>query len=86
MYLCNLPLVIVSNLFENNLILPALTPQTALLGLWSHNANHDEPIINHVLLVFKLHVYNLRGKHHLNLMDLLTNIKEIKKTEYCLSS
>ena len=86
MYLCNLPLVIVSNLFENNLILPALTPQIALLGLWSHNANHDEPIINHVLLVFKLHVYNLREKHRLNLMDLLTNIKEIKKTEYCLSS
>ena len=46
--------------FENNLILPALTPQTDLLGLWSDNANHDKPIINHVLLIFKLHVCNSR--------------------------
>ena len=65
--------------FKNNLILPALTPQTALLGLWSDNANHDEPIINHFLLIFKLYVYNSREKHRLSIMDLLTNIKEIKK-------
>ena len=39
--------------FENNLILPALTPPTALFGLWSDDANHDEPIVNHVLLIFK---------------------------------
>ena len=51
--------------FENNLILPALTPQTAL---------------------FKLHVYNSREKHRLNIIDLLTDIKEIKKTKYRLSS
>ena len=38
--------------FENNLILPARTPQTALLGLWSDNKNHDKPIINHFLLIF----------------------------------
>ena len=72
--------------FKNNLILPALTPQTALLGLWSDNTNHDEPIINHFLLIFKLYVYNSREKHRLSIMDLLTDIKEIKKTEYRLSS
>ena len=73
--------------FENNLILPTLTPQTALLGLfWSDNANHDELIINHFLLIFKLYVYNSRENHHLNIMDLLTDIKEIKKIEYRLSS
>ena len=86
MYLCDLPLATVSNFFENNLILSALTPQTALFGLWSDNANHDEPILNHVLLIFKLHVYNSRGKHRLNIIDLLTDIKETKKTEYRLSS
>ena len=37
--------------FENSLILPAFTPQTALLGLWSDSTNHDEPIINHFLLI-----------------------------------
>ena len=72
--------------FENSLILPALTPQTALLGLWSDNTNHDEPIINHFLLIFKLYVYNSREKHRLSIMDLLNDIKEIKKTEYRLSS
>ena len=68
--------------FKNNLILPALTPQNTFLGLWSDKANHDESIINHVLL----HVYNSREKHRVNKMDLLIDIKEIKKTEYCLSS
>ena len=29
---------------KNNLILPALTLQSALLGLWSDNANHDDPL------------------------------------------
>ena len=72
--------------FGNNLILLALTSHTALLRLWSHDANHDEPIINHFLLIFKLYVYNSREKHRLNIMDLLTDIKEIKKTEYRLSS
>ena len=40
---------------KNNLILSASTPQTALLGLWSDATNHDEPIISHVLLMFKPH-------------------------------
>ena len=53
-------LAAVRNFFEKNLILPALTPQTALFGLWSDDTNHDEPIINNVLLIFKLHVYNSR--------------------------
>ena len=64
---------------KKNLILPALTPQTALLGVWSDNANHDEPIINHFLLIFKLYVYNSREKHCVSIMDLLTNIKKNKK-------
>ena len=67
------------------MILPALTPQTVLFGLWSDDTNHDEPIITHILLIFKLHVYNSRRKHRLNIMNLLNNIKQIKKTEYRLS-
>ena len=72
--------------FENNLILPGLRPQTVLLGLWSDNANHDEPIIDHFLLILKLHVYNSKEKHGLNIIDLLTNMKEMKKIKYRLSS
>ena len=72
--------------FENSLILPGLTPQTALLGLWSDNSNHNEPIVNHFLLILKLHVCNSRENHLLNIMNLHKDIKEIKMTEYCLSS
>ena len=56
----------------------------ALLGLWSDNANHYEPIINLTLLIFKLHVSGSREKHVLNIMDLPH--KRNKKTEYRLSS
>ena len=31
-------------------------------------------------------MYNSKEKHRLNIIDLLTDIKEIKKTEYLLSS
>ena len=62
--------------FKNNLILPAPTPQTALLGLWNDATNHDKPIINHVLLIFKLHLCNSSERHRLNIMNLLNNIKK----------
>ena len=78
MYLCDLLWQQLATFFENSLILPALTSQTSLLGLWNDNANHDEPIINHFFLIFKLHVYNSRVKHRLNIMDLLINTKEIR--------
>ena len=44
------------------MILPALTPESAFLWLWSDNGNNDESIINHFLLIFKLYVYNTREK------------------------
>ena len=66
------------------MILLALTPQSAMLGLSSDNVNHDEPNKNHVLLIFKLHVYNAREKHGLNTLDVLCDKKEIIKTEYRL--
>ena len=80
MHLCDLPFTTVGNFFENNLILTALTPQTVFVVLWKDYTNHDEPIVNHVLLIFKLHMYNSREKHRLNIMDLLNDVKEIKKT------
>ena len=82
MFLCDLPLAKITQsaiFFENNLILPAPTPQTAVVGLWSEDTNHDEPIPNCDLLILNLHVYNSREKHHLKIMDLLTNIQERKK-------
>ena len=49
-----------------------------LFGLWSNNKNHDEPIINHVLLIFKLNVYNSREKHCLN-NGFICRLKRNKK-------
>ena len=40
-----------SNFFEDNLILPTLTPQIAFLGLWSDNAitmNHYKPFFTNI--------------------------------------
>ena len=68
------------------MIPPALTRQTALFGVWSDDTNHNRPIINHILLILKLHGHNSREKHRLNIMNLLNDIQEIKKTEYSLSS
>ena len=79
MYLCDLPLATVSSFLKKEFDFTSTTPQTALLGVWSDNANHDEPIINHFLLIFKLYVYNSREKHCVSIMDLLTNIKKNKK-------
>ena len=64
----------------------ALTPQTILFLLLSDDTNDDEPIINHVLLIFDLHVYDLREKPLLNIMNSPNDINEIKKREYRLSS
>ena len=85
MHLCDLALTTVSNTVRNTLILLGLTPQSAMLGLSSDNVNHYQPNKNHVLLIFKLHVYNAREKHGLNTLDVLCDKKEIIKTEHRLS-
>ena len=53
--------------FQSNLILPTLTPQTVIFGFLD-SANND-PIFennkflsNHILLIFKLYVYKYREK------------------------
>ena len=68
-----------------SLILPALTPNTALHGLWNDHTNIDKPIINHVLpsmfgfTNISVTSVQFQGKHHLNILNLFKNIKEIKK-------
>lgn len=48
--------------------------------------NYDEPVINHVLLSFKLPVHSSRETHCLNITNLLSDLKVIKKKKYRLSS
>ena len=59
---------------------------STLFGLWSDDANHDEHILNHVILIFRLHMYNSKGKQRLNIINLLNVQKKWKKTEHHLSS
>ena len=48
--------------FQNTLILPTLTPQSAILGILDSVSNNsffenNKKLINHILLVLKLYVY-----------------------------
>ena len=50
--------------FENSIILPTLTPQTAIFGIDSTGNDFiNKAFINHILLIFKLYVYKSREKH-----------------------
>ena len=67
------------------MILQELISQTTFLGIWSDDVNHDQPIINHLVLTFKPLLYNSREKQNLNIVNLINDIKEIEKIEYHLS-
>ena len=48
--------------FQNNLILPTLTPQTAIFGFLDYTNNdsifeNNKCLRNHILLIFKLYVH-----------------------------
>ena len=53
--------------FQNNLILPTLTPKTAIFGFFDYTNNDsffedNKCLSNHILLIFKLHVCKSREK------------------------
>ena len=54
--------------FQNTLMLPTLTPQTAILGILGSASNksffeNNKIFISHILLIFKLYVYKSREKN-----------------------
>ena len=64
--------------FQNSLVLPFLTPQTAIFGsLGSTNSD----LINHVVLIFKLYVYRSREKQFIHINNLIAEIKSAKVIE-----
>ena len=65
--------------FRNTLHLPDLTPQSALLGFFE--LVHDRVIINHLLLIFKITLYNNRKNKNCILQNVLGNISKIKNIE-----
>ena len=53
--------------FQNSLVLPTLTPQTASFGFFDptnsdHKFKKNKLLINHILLVFNLYIYGSREK------------------------
>ena len=69
--------------FQNNLILPTLTPQTAFFGFLDYTNNdcifeNNKCLSNHILLIFKLYAYKSREKNLLNINNLIAEIQKIK--------
>ena len=72
------------SLFVNKITIPAITPQSAILG-FLEKSHKDYIIINHLLLIFKFYVYVSRDQHKVNFNALKNKIREIKKTEKTLA-
>ena len=68
------------SILSNNRIFPISTPQSAIFGFWVLDTN-EYLILNHLLLIFKMYMYNARATSYLNISHLLICIKGIKDTE-----
>ena len=73
-------------LFETYLDFPDLTPQAALFGFVNESDNNLNILQNHILLIFKLYVYQSRGRGVLNLNSLIKNVTKVKKLEGKIAS
>ena len=58
-----------------------LHPQSALLGFYSEPHQPPNLLLNHLLLIFKIYIYNSRNKHTVNLNKLIENIKRTAQLE-----
>ena len=72
--------------FQNTLILPTLTPQTATLGILDSVrsksfSENNKTFISHILLIFKLYVYKSREKKFININNLIAEIRKVKRIE-----
>ena len=61
--------------------LPILTPQTTIFGFNNEIINSVYKITNHILLIFKLHVYKSREREILELSRLINEIRKVKLLE-----
>ena len=74
--------------FQNSLVLPILTLQTAIFGfldftISEYNFKKNKLLINHIinLLIFKLYVYRSREKQFIHINNLIAEIKSAKAIE-----
>ena len=72
--------------FQNNLMSPTLTPQTAIFGFLDYTNNdsifeNNKCLSNHILLIFKLYVLKFREKKLLIINNLIAEFQKIKRIE-----
>ena len=68
------------SILSNNINFPISTPQSAIVGFWDLDTN-EHLILNHLLLIFKMYIYNARTTGYLNISHLLIHVKDIKDIE-----
>ena len=68
-----------SLLFETDLDFPDLIPQAALFGFINESDNNLNILQNHILLILKLYIYQLRERGVLNLNGLIKNVTKVKR-------
>ena len=66
--------------FDKSLNLPYLLPQTAFLGFTNTYCN-DILIKNHILLLFKIYVYNSRKHEKISPNNLIRDVAKVKNIE-----
>ena len=75
-----------SPMFSKYFTITTLTPQTAIFGVLDSICNdsclkNNKVFINHVLLIFKLYVYESRELKFVNINNLITEIQIVKRIE-----
>ena len=68
--------------FQNDIILPSLTPQAAILGL-TNEASNIYNLLNHIFLIFKYYVYRSRDPSqilHYKIFDIIANLDSVGGT------
>ena len=65
---------------SENLVIPCLTPQSAMFGFIDTQLE-NRVIINHLLLIFKFNVYKSRDLKTLNFLYLKSDIIHIRQIE-----
>ena len=68
------------SILSNNLNFPISTSQSAIFGFRDLDKN-EYLILNHLLLIFKMYIYNARTTGYLNISHQLIYVKGIKDTE-----
>ena len=65
------------SILSNNVIFPKCTPQSAIFIFWDLDTN-EHLILNKLLFISKIFIYNARKTGYLNISHLLIYIKGIK--------